>query len=187
MRDKHGAESERLSRDGVGTAVPHRPAYHFGRWWLAGCLVLASLFAGRAMLGSSSAPHSKAIVSIHSPASRNIEDIRVGQRVVTQDAAANASGKQTKTAVGPAIWRKLVLRADWRWKDGTLDDVNVETLVPTAWIKQHKVRIGAMVSLPLDLIEMGLPSDLQAKVLAIEPCPPIRSGSGCVVLTTVTT
>ena len=32
---------------------------------------------------------------------------------------------------------------------------------------------------------MGLPPDLSAQVVAIEPCPPIKSGSGRVVLTTV--
>jgi hypothetical protein len=45
--------------------------------------------------------------------------------------------------------------------------------------------VGATVPLPLDLVEMGMPADLRAKVVAVEPCPPIRSGSGSVVLTTV--
>ena len=55
---------------------------------------------------------------------------------------AGASGKPTGTAVDPKTWKKLVLRAESRWDDGTLDDVNVETLVPPEWIKQHDVRIA---------------------------------------------
>ncbi len=156
----------------------------FGRWWLAGCLLLASLFIGGTLFSSSvSSPSHRQTVAAHSPASKAIEAIRIGQRVVTQDAAA--SGKPIGTAVDPATWRKVILRADWRWKDRTLDDVNVETLVPPEWLEKNHVRVGAMVPLPLDLVEMGLPDDLQAKVLSVEPCPPIKPGLGRVVLTTV--
>ncbi len=34
----------------------------------------------------------------------------------------------------------------------------------------------------LPLVEMGLPEDLRAEVLTIEPCPPIAEGPGKVVL-----
>jgi len=118
------------------------------------------------------------------PASRNIEDLRVGQRVVTNESNA-ASQEPVGTVVDTATWRKLVLRAEWRWQDGTLDDVNVETLQPPDWIAAQRAEVGATVPLPLDLVEMGLPADLTAEVLAVEPCPPIASGHGRVVLTTV--
>lgn len=118
----------------------------------------------------------------HRPASKSIETICVGQRVVTQDTDAS---QDSATAVDSATWKKLVLRADWRWSDGTLDDVNIETLVPPQWLRDNSAIVGAKVPLPLDLIEMGLPEDLQAKVVAIEPCPTIKSGAGRVVLTTV--
>jgi hypothetical protein len=72
-----------------------------------------------------------------------------------------------------------------RWVDGTLDDIHVETLQPPEWLASHQVKEGAMVPLPLDLVEMGMPEDLQGEVLAIEPCPPIKAGPGRVVLTTV--
>ena len=42
-----------------------------------------------------------------------------------------------------------------------------------------------MVPLPMDLLEMGMPEDLRAKVEAVEPCPRIESGPGRVVLTTI--
>lgn len=73
----------------------------------------------------------------------------------------------------------------WRWADGTVDDVNVRTLQPPEWLEAFDARVGAEVPLPLDLVEMGLPADLTAKVLSIEPCPPIDDGPGRVVLTTV--
>ena len=74
--------------------------------------------------------------------------------------------RATGTAVDPKTWKKLVLLAETHWDDGTRDDINVETLQPPEWIKQHDVRIGANVPLPLDLVEMGLPRDLHATVLS---------------------
>ncbi len=49
----------------------------------------------------------------------------------------------------------------------------------------QKISVGSWVPLPLDVIEMGMPEDLQAEVLAIRPCPPVKPGPGRVVLTTV--
>jgi len=100
--------------------------------------------------------------------------------------AANPDGNfLAETQVDPTTWRKLVLRAEEVWDDGTIDDINVETLQPPEWLTEHNVRVGASVPMPLDLVEMGLPETLHAQVLAVEPCPPIRCGPGRVVLTTV--
>jgi hypothetical protein len=77
------------------------------------------------------------------------------------------------------------MRAEMPWDDGTLDDINVETLQSPAWIRDHDVHVGGCVPIPMDLAEMGLPEALQAKVLAIERCPPIDDGPGRVVLTTI--
>ena len=64
----------------------------FGRWRLAGCLLLAALLVGGANFGSASAPARRAIaVASHRQASKSIETICVGQRVVTQDAQANGN------------------------------------------------------------------------------------------------
>ena len=153
----------------------------FGRWWLAGCLLLAALFGG-GMFGGSRQER-PVPVAARAPRSRTIETIRVGDRVVTRD--AGAGGEWTETAVNPKTWKKLRLLAVTHWGDGTRDDIHVETLQPPEWIKQHDVRIGATVPLPLDLVEMGLPRDLCATVIAVEHCPEISDGPGRVVLTTV--
>jgi hypothetical protein len=111
-----------------------------------------------------------------------IEALRVGDRVLTTKAAV---GKTVPTRVNPATWRLVKLQAWERWADGTLDDIHIETLQPPAWLAAHRVRVGARVPLPLDLVEMGLPEGLRGEVLAVEPCPRIRPGPGWLVLTTV--
>jgi hypothetical protein len=63
--------------------------------------------------------------------------------------------------------------------------VEVETLQPPEWVEEFGAEPGAMVPLPLDLLEMGLPEDMEAEVVANEPCPAIAEGAGAVVLTTV--
>jgi hypothetical protein len=154
-------------------------------WWLPACLLLSMLFAGRAMwhVGRSEAPTASASAARpDAPNARNIEAIRVGQRVVT---ANNGERQESKTAVDPATWRLLRLHAEDRWADGTLDTIEVETLQPPEWIKSHKAQVGALVPLPLDLVEMGMSADLRATVVANEPCPAIASGPGRVVLTTI--
>ena len=113
---------------------------------------------------------------------RPIEQVRVGDRVLT---TATTSVKSQPTAVNPRTWRKLRLRATLYWDDGTRDEMRVETLQPCNWIAKYQASVGTQVPLPLDLVEMGLPADLQATVQAIEPCPEIRDGPGQVVLTTV--
>src|ERR1039458_2326520 len=42
-----------------------------------------------------------------------------------------------------------------------------------------------MVPLPIDVVDMGMPASLRAKVVAVEPCPRIAAGTGRVVLTTI--
>jgi hypothetical protein len=113
---------------------------------------------------------------------KRIEDIRVGERVLTSK-QGNAQSAQTK--VDPATWRRVKLLAFQRWADGTLDDIHIDTLQPPEWLTQNDVRVGAEVPLPLDLVEMGLPEDLRGEVLAVEDCPAIAPGPGRVVLTTV--
>ncbi len=161
----------------------------FGRWWLAGCLTLAVAIGGG--MFAPARPAKAPADAARSPASKRIEWIRVGERVVTQDTsprplAGEGQGvRATETAVNPKTWKKLVLLAETHWADGTRDDVNIETLQPPEWIGEHDVRIGASIALPLDLVEMGLPTDLHATVIAVEHCPEIDTGPGRVVLTTV--
>ena len=134
----------------------------------------------------SAAPLPKsATAAAHRPASQSIETIRVGQRVVAHNPDPDSCVRTADLKVDSATWRFLRLRAEDRWPDGTLDVVEVETLQPAEWVASKKAAVGATVPLPLDLLEMGLPETLQARVVANEPCPPIASGSGAVVLTTV--
>lgn len=115
------------------------------------------------------------------PHYRNIEQIRVGQRVVTPEAS---SAEGLPTAVDPLTWKKLTLQAKAHWENGTIDDIEVQTLQPSSWLELHQGVVGASVPIPLDLREMGLPQ-MNAMVMAIDPCPAIEEGPGRVVLTTV--
>ncbi|MGI6416368.1 MAG: Hint domain-containing protein [Thermoguttaceae bacterium] len=166
-----------------------RPGEQRGRWWLAASLVLAAVFAGRAYWGEASLPAApqprQAAAQGDAPASQPIETIRVGQRVVASMAGRSNAEAAADTQVDPSVWRLLRLRAEDRWADGTLDVVRIETLQGPEWIAAHRATVGATVPLPLDLQEMGLPGSLRAVVTANEPCPPVASGPGRVVLTTV--
>ena len=177
-----------LALGATRSTVEHNKRRGAGRWWLAGCLFLASLFIGGGMLAPTApvaSPHRRPDSSVGT-ASRGIEAICVGQRVVGKDSDPTGSARTAPSAVDSKTWRKLVLRAEDRWPDGTLDVINVETLQPPAWLADQGGAVpGSMVSLPLDLLEMGLPEDMQAEVIGNEPCPPIGAGSGRVVLTTV--
>ncbi len=111
-----------------------------------------------------------------------IEEIRVGQRVLADNPDVDT---ENRTQVDPTTWRKLTLQTVMVWDDGTRDEVNVQTLQPPAWVQDHQAEVGAEVLIPMDLVEIGLPEDLRAQVMANEPCPVIRPGVGRVVLTTV--
>lgn len=127
------------------------------------------------------------------PRTRPIAEIRVGQRVVT-DAPAEALAAAERDPhlqaaeapeVDPATWRLVRLRAELRHPDGMPQSIHVRTLQSPEWLAAHDVRVGRWVPLPLNLIEMGLPEDLKARVLAVEACPPLESGPGRLVVTTV--
>jgi hypothetical protein len=105
--------------------------------------------------------------------------------VVGRNPDLSDAERSPTSAVDPTTWRKLRLRAESRWPDGTIDVVSVETLQPPKWIVQQRAQVGDWVPLPLDLTEMGLPADLRGEVVANEPCPAIAAGPGNVVLTTV--
>ncbi|WP_460185705.1 polymorphic toxin-type HINT domain-containing protein [Thermopirellula anaerolimosa] len=124
-------------------------------------------------------------ISLPAPQTRPIEAVRVGQRVIARNPELGEAERSTATAVDPATWRKLRLVADNRWEDGTVDPIEVETLQPPEWVAKHGAHVGALVPIPLDLVEMGLPEGLHARVMANDPCPSIEPGPGKVVLTTV--
>jgi hypothetical protein len=119
------------------------------------------------------------------PDHRAIEQIRVGQRVIAGNPERADARFAADTAVDPATWRLLRLHAEDRWEDGTLDTIEVETLQESQWIESQHAVPGAAVPLPVDLVEMGMPATLRARVVAVEPCPSIAQGPGRVVLTTI--
>ncbi len=150
----------------------------FGRWWLAGCLLLASLFVGGAMFLPSGRPTipPQQKSAAHSLLARSIETIRVGQRVLGNNPElTDADRAQFGLEPNQATWRKLHLRmvklADAK---KTLD---IELLRPLEWIKSTGARPGGTIQ--LNLREFG--AEGPAKVLMIEPCPPIGLGQGSVV------
>jgi hypothetical protein len=109
-----------------------------------------------------------------------IADIKVGERVV-----ASTDDTPQPTAVDSATWKKVTLYAEETWYDGTIDSINVVTLVPPEWIALYDAKVESLVPIPLDVQEMGLDENLLAKIQAIERYPEIRAGPGRVVLTTI--
>jgi RHS repeat-associated protein len=164
---------------------------------LAVCLSIAAIGGLLALRGSLHSTPAGAASPVGAEAKhdyRPIETIRVGQRVITDlpEDILDIDGQpfdrslaDGETRVDPATWRLIRMRAETRWEDGTLDDINIETLQPLEWIEAHKVRAGADAPIPLDLVEMGLPETLFGTVEAVESCPRIAEAPGRIVLTTV--
>jgi hypothetical protein len=134
-------------------------------------------------LGAAFQPASVSAASRHGYVT--IEQLRVGERVLAENPEHGTDETASDTQADPDTWRHLVLEADYRWADGTPDPICVETLQPPDWIATQGAEVGHVVDLPLDLVEMGLPADLRARVLENRSCPPLAPGSGRLVLTTV--
>ncbi len=95
--------------------------------------------------------------------------------------AAEASAEE----ITQADYRKVIIRAQGVWPDGTVDVINIETLQPWQWLHNNEAHVGSWIRLPLDVEEMGMSPDLKGKILDVLPCPEIQSGRGRIVLTTV--
>ena len=65
-------------------------------------------------------------------AHRAIETLKVGERVVT-GLPSDAAGE---TRVDTATWKKVSIRAPWRWGDGTEDCFEIETLQPPECLRR---------------------------------------------------
>ncbi|MDR2439948.1 MAG: hypothetical protein LBE12_11330 [Planctomycetaceae bacterium] len=65
-----------------------------------------------------------------------IADIKVGERVVV-----STDDTPQPTAVDSTTWKKVTLYAEETWYDGTIDSINVVTLVPPEWIALHNAQI----------------------------------------------
>jgi hypothetical protein len=186
----HGTTIRRTPMSPAHRPPTHkRPVRHrLSAVWLAVCLLLTACFGVR----SSNAPRRAPSPPANEPSraeiersSRAIESIRVGQRVLGRNPELSEVEHSTATAVDPASWRLVRLRASERWRDGRLNTIEVQTLQPLSWIDENDARVGNRIAIPYDLAEIGLPEHLRAEVLSIGPCPVIDEGAGQVVLTTI--
>lgn len=185
MRGETVLASVRRPRQRCIAKPPRRRA---GSILLLTCLILAGLLGLRSPTPRSVPPLARG-AGMPGEARKHetvaIETIRVGQRVLGENPQLAATEHSTRTAVDPATWRLLKLHSEWRWPDGTLDTIEIETLQPPTWIAEHCAREGSSVPLPLDVTEMGMPEHLRASVVSIEACPEIEEGPGHVVTTTI--
>ena len=123
---------------------------------------------------------------------RQIEDIRVGDRVLTRlnsrdrerrsrSEAGSSSEKESESdsePIDPDAWREIHLELER--SDGT--DVQLVLLRPVAWVERRRVEIGNRVETGFEdsAVYRGL-----ALVKAIRRCPPIEVGEGDVVTATL--
>jgi hypothetical protein len=102
---------------------------------------------------------------------KSIQDIRVGDRVLAHNPQV-ADQERNVPDPCPATWRHLKLQVE---QNGIRFDI--ELLRPVEWLRNYKAAVGRTIRLVMP--EMGLDGD--ATVLAIAPCPRIKSGEGRVV------
>ncbi|MDR3109282.1 MAG: hypothetical protein LBU65_06285 [Planctomycetaceae bacterium] len=103
-----------------------------------------------------------------------IQDVQVGERTIGKNPELSDEDRQSFFPdPEPATWRKLTL--EMQKSDGKRLDITL--LRPLTWLEESHADIGATIY--LDLPEMGAQG--QAKVLNIEPCPPIKPGKGNVI------
>ena len=180
-RTRHAPVSRRQAAP--APAKP-RPRNRLGIVWLAACL----LFAGWLGFGTAKrdatprnavdlGPHvvaaSASVLPAEAPRTKNIEDIRVGERVVAGNPTDELDLSLGLDEPDAATWRKLVLRA--RKADGSWSDI--ELLRPVWWLEQETRRVAGRVWITVP--ECGI--DANAELLDVRPCPAIAKGNGRVV------
>jgi len=161
-----------------------RSRNRLGIVWLAASVLFAG-WLGFGTIGHDSAPPKPAApgpqlvaaaasaLPAAAPRTKNIEDIRVGDRVVAGNPTDELDLSLGSDEPDAANWRKLVLRApkaDGSWSD-------IELLRPTWWIEQETRRVAGRVWISVP--DCGIDAD--AELLDVQPCPPIANGSGRVV------
>jgi hypothetical protein len=103
-----------------------------------------------------------------------IQDVEVGERAIgTNPEITDSERSVFLPDPEPATWRKLTLEMI-KSNGKRLDITLLRSLV---WIEESNAAIGATIY--LDLPEMGAQGS--AKVLKVEPCPPIKHGKGNVI------
>ncbi|HZL38097.1 MAG TPA: Ig-like domain-containing protein, partial [Tepidisphaeraceae bacterium] len=114
-----------------------------------------------------------------------IEQLKVGDRVLTQvadpsapGAPQNATGDPNATAVDPATWRDVTLDMPDPKNPG--NDYQMQLLEPLSWIGSENARAGGWINLSLPELQIGG----EAQVVSIGVCPTVAAGTGRVVLGT---
>ena len=166
-----------MTRTATRVRVQHATAPKRRRAGLRLMSVAALLLSGVLLSGMSLRPDRAPIVT-PTPAttsSKAIEDLRVGDRVV----AGNPEGSEPDEAEpDPRTWHvaRLVL------SDPEGGEVEATLLRSPTWFSDSGARLGGTIH--LDLPEMGVSGE--ARVLSIDTCLPIASGTGRVVTGTFT-
>lgn len=154
-----------------------RRGYAAGLAWMVGGLALgtALIFGGGRQTSSLSPairPLSASVASPvpSSPRTKNIQDVRLGDRV----AGRNPIREQVETVTpDPTTWRAIGLRLD----NGEGRYMRVELLRSLDWLESVGAEAGQ--SIWLDMPELGAVGE--AVVTHVEPCPRIATGDGAVV------
>lgn len=117
------------------------------------------------------------------PKGQAIETLRPGDRVLARMPDGSISDESFDTEVVPANWRLVSMLHESREANGMINDVHVQSLMPQRWLESQNAMVGSYIDMPIDLEEMGIKG--QGLIQQIEPCPPIKQGSGRVVLNTI--
>jgi hypothetical protein len=107
---------------------------------------------------------------------RNIEDLRVGDRVLARNPEISDEERATWEEPDWQNWRQV--RLEMTKPDGGI--LHIEMLRPKFWFDENQVQPGGTVF--LDLPEMGAEGD--ARVVSTGDCPPIAQGDGQVITAT---
>ena len=172
IRGFRGCQSSQISKDWHSKchSLIHRTA-------IAVCLGTGLFFAFRAATPDARATAAVRAVTVSETVDAavtdaelttcNIEDIRLGQRVV----GTNPLREQTQAAsdIDPGTWRAVRLSMI---QGGV--EYDLAFLRPVSWIEATGAEVGG--SIHMELHEMGL--DGQAKVIGIDACPQIETDDG---------
>ncbi len=144
----------------------------FGGCFVAGTPVVVAFDDDAAERDSHSAGRGLVAVA-RQTLTKPIETIRLGSRVVTA-APDHLPHDDEFGRPEQGAWRQLTVLQ--HRSDGT--EIEMQLLRPAWWIQGLRLEVGTVINLQFP--ELGATG--HAKVQAIDPCPPIESGEGQVVI-----
>ncbi len=176
---------ERVDLAQMPPAKPARTNHYHGAkprlqclFWLAAWMVLGFALFGYGVFsstpggGDSSVSLSPDVTTLAKP----IEEIQVGERVQFARNPGEPFDNSLGTKVDPSTWRRISLRA---YKDSG-DKADIVLLRPKWWLDERLDTKRGTLTLAVPELNIFEP----AKVLSVEPCPPISDGAGGVVIAT---